>query len=152
MQIELELEKEGYKDEVKELLEKHIKDCDTTVRGKNICIKPKKDNVRNLRKIKNKLMKLNTAGVKGIDNVVVIKEDEDWIIQTTGTNLKKILKFDGVDISRTKTNDIYQVYDVLGVEAARNMILHEAKDTLDEQGLDVDIRHLMLLSDMMTFD
>ncbi|MBS3050768.1 MAG: DNA-directed RNA polymerase subunit A'' [Candidatus Aenigmarchaeota archaeon] len=152
MQIELELEKEGYKDEVKELLEKHIKDCDTTVRGKNVCIKPKKDNVKNLRKIKNKLMKLHTAGIKGIDNVVVIKEDEDWIIQTTGTNLKKVLRVDGIDIARTKTNDIHQVYDVLGVEAARNMILLESKDTLDEQGLDVDVRHLMLLADMMTFD
>ncbi|MBI4174173.1 MAG: DNA-directed RNA polymerase subunit A'' [Candidatus Aenigmarchaeota archaeon] len=152
MQIEMELEKESYKDDVKELLEKHIKDCDTTTRGKNIYIKPKKENVKNLRKIKNKILKLHTAGVKGIDNVVVIKEDEDWIIQTTGTNLKKVLRIDGIDIARTKTNDIYQIYDVLGVEAARNTILQESKETLDEQGLDVDIRHLMLLADMMTFD
>ena len=152
LQIEMELEKESYKDMVKELLEKHIKDCDVVTRGKNIYIKPKKDNVKNLRKIKSKVMKLHTHGVKGVDNVVVIKEENDWIIQTTGTNLKKILKVDGVDIARTKTNDIYQVYDVLGVEAARNMILNEAKETLDEQGLDVDVRHLMLLADMMTFD
>src|SRR3989338_7299331 len=129
LQIEMELEKESYKDMVKELLEKHIKDCDVVTRGKNIYIKPKKDNVKNLRKIKSKVMKLHTHGVKGVDNVVVIKEENDWIIQTTGTNLKKILKVDGVDIARTKTNDIYQVYDVLGVEAARNMILNEAKET-----------------------
>ena len=152
MQIEFELERESYKDEVKELLEKHAKDCDITTRGKNIYIKPKKDNVKNLRKIKNKLLKLHTQGVKGIENVVVIKEGEDWIIQTTGTNLKKILHVDGIDMSRTKTNDIHQIYDVLGVEAARNVILQESKDTLDEQGLDVDVRHLMLLADMMTFD
>lgn len=152
MQIELELEKESYKDEVKELLEKHVKDCEISARAKNIYIKPKKENVKNLRKIKIKLLKLHTQGVKSIDNVVVIKEDEDWIIQTTGTNLKKILRIEGVDVARTKTNDIHQVYDVLGVEAARNVILQEAKDTLDEQGLDVDIRHLMLLADMMTFD
>ncbi|HLD38856.1 MAG TPA: DNA-directed RNA polymerase subunit A'' [archaeon] len=152
LQIELELEKESYKDLVKELLKKHIKDCDVSTRGKNIYIKPKKDNVKNLRKIKNKVMKIHTHGVKGVDNVVVIKEEDDWIIQTTGTNLKKILKFEGVDIARTKTNDIHQVYDVLGVEAARNMILNESKETLDEQGLDVDVRHLMLLADMMTFD
>ncbi|MEK6887904.1 MAG: DNA-directed RNA polymerase subunit A'' [Candidatus Aenigmatarchaeota archaeon] len=152
LQIELELEKESYKDLVKELLEKHIKDCDVSTRGKNIYIKPKKDNVKNLRKIKSKVMKIHTHGVKGVDNVVVIKEEDDWIIQTTGTNLKKILKFEGVDIARTKTNDIHQVYDVLGIEAARNMILNESKETLDEQGLDVDVRHLMLLADMMTFD
>ncbi len=152
MRIEIELEKESYKDEAKALLEKHAKDCDITTRGKNIYIKPKKDNVKNLRKIKNKLLKLHTQGVKGIDNVIVIKEDEDWIIQTTGTNLKKILYIEGIDIARTRTNDIHQIYDVLGVEAARNIILQEAKETLDEQGLDVDVRHLMLLSDMMTFD
>lgn len=152
MQIEMELERESYKDTVKELLEKHVKDCDTSTRGKTIYIKPKKENVKNLRKIKNKILKLHTQGVKGIDNVVVIKEDEDWIIQTTGTNLKKVLRIEGVDIARTKTNDIYQIYDVLGIEAARNVILQESKETLDEQGLDVDIRHLMLLSDMMTFD
>lgn len=151
-QIELELEREGLKDTVKELLEKHVKDCDTVIKGKNVYIKPKKENVKNLRKIKNKLLKLHTQGVKGIENVVVIKEDENWVLQTTGTNLKKILRIDGVDASKTRTNDIYQVYEVLGVEAARNVILHEAKETLDEQGLDVDIRHLMLLADMMTFD
>lgn len=152
IQIELELEKESYKEGVKALLEKHIKDCDTSMRGKNIYIKPKKDNVKNLRKIKNKVLKLHTEGIKGIDNVVVIREGDDWIIQTTGTNLKKILRLDEVDITRTKTNDIYQVYDTLGIEAARNVILQEAKETLDEQGLDVDVRHLMLLADMMTFD
>ena len=152
MQIEFELEKESYKEAAKELLEKHAKDCDITVRGKSVFVTPKKDNIKNLRKIKNKMIKLHTAGVKGIENVVVIKEDDDWVLQTTGTNLKKILRFEGVDVYRTKTNDIHQVYEVLGIEAARNVILQESKETLDEQGLDVDVRHLMLLADMMTFD
>jgi DNA-directed RNA polymerase subunit A" len=151
-QLELDLERESYKEVVKELLEKHAKDCDVSVRGKNVFIKPKKENVKNLRKIKNKILKVHTAGIKGIENVVVIKEDDDWVLQTTGTNLKKILRLEGVDMARTKTNDIYQVYEVLGIEAARNVILQEAKDTLDEQGLDVDVRHLMLLADMMTVD
>src|SRR3989344_1866017 len=152
MQIEFELEKDSYKEAAKELLEKHAKDCDITVRGKSVFVTPKKDNIKNLRKIKNKMIKLHTAGVKGIENVVVIKEDDDWVLQTTGTNLKKILRFEGVDVYRTKTNDIHQVYEVLGIEAARNVILQESKETLDEQGLDVDVRHLMLLADMMTFD
>ncbi len=152
LQLEMELENESLKDTVKALLEKHVKDCEISVRGKNIYVKPKKDNVKNLRKIKNKMLKLHTQGIKGIENVVVIKEDEDWVLQTTGTNLKKILKVEGVDISRVKTNDIYQIYEVLGIEAARNVILMESKETLDEQGLDVDTRHLMLLADMMTFD
>jgi len=152
MQIEIELERESDKEEVKILLEKHVKDVGLSFRGKSVYIKPKKNTVRELRKIKNKILKVHIGGVRGIENVVVIKEGDDWVLQTTGTNLKKILIMDEIDVSRTKTNDIHQVYDVLGVEAARNIILQEAKQTLDEQGLEVDVRHLMLLADMMTFD
>lgn len=152
MRIELELEREGEKDRVKELLDKYAKDSEVSFKGKFVYIAPKKNTVRDLRKTKNKIIKLHTEGIKGIENVVVIKEGDDWIIQTTGANMKKVLRLQEVDVERTTTNDIYQVYDVLGVEAARNVILREAKQTLEEQGLDVDVRHLMLLADMMTFD
>ncbi len=152
MGIEIELERDEHRDFVKKAVEKSAKDAEVKFHGNKIYIKPKMDDVKSLRKMKNKILKLHVAGVKGIENVVVIKEGEDWIIQTTGTNLKKILKLDYIDVARTRTNDIHQVYEVLGIEAARNVILREAKETLDEQGLDVDVRHLMLLADMMTFD
>ncbi len=152
LKIELDLEKVKYKDELKYVLEKYIKDSEISFNGNKVYIKPSKNDVKNLRKIKNKILKLRIDGVKGIDNVVVVKEGENWIIQTSGTNLKKVLKMDEVDASKTITNDVFQVYETLGIEAARNVILKEAKNTLDEQGLDVDVRHLMLLADMMTFD
>jgi DNA-directed RNA polymerase subunit A" len=152
MNIEFELEKDEDRDVVKKALEKGAKDSDVKFQGRRIIIKPKADDVKNLRKVKNKLLKLHIGGVKSIENVIVIKESDGWIIQTTGTNLKKILKLDFVDAGRTRTNDIHQVYEILGIEAARNVILQEAKETLEEQGLDVDVRHLMLLADMMTFD
>jgi len=151
LRIELELEKESYKDSIKEVLST-MKDTETSSKGNMFYVKPKKDDVKNLRKVKNKVLKTQVGGVKGIENVIVVKENEDWVIQTVGTNLKKILKIDGIDIARTTTNDIYQIYETLGIEAARNTILKEAKQTLDEQGLEVDVRHLMLLADMMTFD
>jgi len=152
MRIEIELEREGDKQRVKELLEKHAKDSEISIKGKIVYIQPKKNSVRDLRKLKNKLLKTHTEGIKGIENVVVIKEGDDWIIQTTGTNMKKVLMMEEIDAERTTTNDIYQVYEVLGVEAARNVILQETRQTLEEQGLDVDVRHLILLADMMTFD
>ncbi|HDL16036.1 MAG TPA: DNA-directed RNA polymerase subunit A'', partial [Euryarchaeota archaeon] len=74
------------------------------------------------------------------------------VIYTEGSNLKDVLKIDGVDVTRTKTNDILEVHRVLGIEAARNAIINEIQDTLNEQGLIVDIRHLMLISDIMTVD
>lgn len=152
LRIELELEKERHKGMIKELFEKYLKDCKVDYRGTKIFIKPSNDDVKNLRKIKNKILRMHIDGVKGIKNVVVIKEGEDWIIQTNGTNLKKILLMDEVDVKRTTTNDVHQVFEILGIEAARNTILKESRETLEEQGLEVDVRHLMLLADVMTVD
>jgi DNA-directed RNA polymerase subunit A" len=152
MRVELDLEKERDKEKIKELVEKHIKNCEVSFRESMVYIKQTDADVKALKKIRNKILDLHVYGAKGVDNVIVIKEGEDWIIQTAGTNVKNALAFNEVDIKRTKTNDVHQVYDIMGIEAARNVILLEAKETLDEQGLDVDIRHLMLLADMMTFD
>ena len=55
-----------------------------------------------------------------------------------------------MDTTRTTTNDIHEIADTLGIEAARNALIEEAKSVLDEQGLDVDIRHVMLVADIMT--
>jgi DNA-directed RNA polymerase subunit A" len=79
-------------------------------------------------------------------------EGDRYIIYTEGSNLKEVLKIEGVDIGRTKTNDILEISKVLGIEAARNAIINEALDTLDEQGLRVDVRHIMLISEMMSVD
>lgn len=152
LRIELELEREGDKEKIKKIVDKYLKDTDISLRGDKVFIKPKKDDVKNLRKIRNKLLKFHIDGIKDIENVVVIREENDWVIQTTGTNLKKVFDLPEVDLERTRTNDIHQIYEILGVEAARNVIFQEAKETLDEQGLDVDIRHLLLLADTMTFD
>ena len=152
MRIELELEKEADKEAIKAVVERYLKGCEFSSRSDKVYIKPKKDDFKNLRKIKAKLLNLHVAGIKGIEDVIVIKEGEDWIIQTAGSNLKKVLKMPEVDLSKTKTNDMHQIYDVLGIEAARNIILLESKETLDEQGLEVDIRHLTLLADTMSFD
>lgn len=152
MQIELELEDEKNRERFKEIIKKHLKDAEVSGRSRMIYVKTKTDDVKSLRRLKNKILDFHVSGVKGIENVVVICDDKDWVIQTTGTNLKRVLEMPEIDIRRTRTNDIYQVYEVLGIEAARNSILREAKETLDEQGLDVDVRHLMLLADMMTFD
>ena len=95
------------------------------------------------------------AKIKGIDNItraVLSKADGSWKIITEGSNLKEVLKVEGVDANNVMTNSILEVADVLGIEAARNSIIHEAMGTLGEAGLDVDIRHIMLVADLMTND
>jgi len=95
--------------------------------------------------------------IKGIDGIIraVIRRDSKtgkWVIYTEGSNLKEVLKVAGVDLYNTMTNSIQEVADVLGIEAARNSIIKEAYNTLSEQGLSVDIRHIMLVADLMTND
>ncbi len=115
-------------------------------------IVPKKEvSIKDLEKIKYKILDMVVDGIKEIENAIVRKEGGFWIINTIGSNLEKILKFPEVDVRRTYTNDIHETQRVLGIEAARNLIIREAMKTLQEQGLDVDIRHVMLVADVMTF-
>ncbi|MPM92481.1 hypothetical protein SDC9_139616 [bioreactor metagenome] len=97
------------------------------------------------------------AKIKGIDGITraVLARDEKtgrWYIVTEGSNLKEVLKVPSVDAERTMTNSILEIGEVLGIEAARNSIIKEAKGTLGEAGLNVDTRHIMLVSDLMTND
>ncbi|HJH56999.1 MAG TPA: DNA-directed RNA polymerase subunit A'', partial [Euryarchaeota archaeon] len=80
------------------------------------------------------------AKIKGIDNItraVLSKTEGSWKIVTEGSNLKEVLKVEGVDADNVMTNSILEVADVLGIEAARNSIIHEAMGTLGEAGLDI---------------
>jgi DNA-directed RNA polymerase subunit A" len=108
--------------------------------------------IRELRLLADKVRDLQISGIKNIGKVVIRKEDKEWVIHTEGSNLGAVLKMDGVDRTRTTTNDIHEVEKVLGIEAARNAIIHEAQTTMEEQGLTVDVRHIMLVADMMTAD
>ena len=108
--------------------------------------------IRELRLLADKIRDLQISGVKGIGKVVIRHEHNEWVIHTEGSNIGAILKIDGVDIVRTTTNDIFEIEKVLGIEAARNAIIHELYTTMEEQGLSVDIRHIMLVADMMTLD
>lgn len=149
MQLEFEFEKESDASGMKEILSKF---GDVSKREKKIIIKPKKMDLKALRKLKDKILCIRVGGMDGIENIVVVKEKDDWVMKTTGSNLKSVLEDERIDDVRTTTDDIEQIYEVLGIEAARNSILREAKQTLSEQGLDVDLRHLMLVSDIMCAD
>ena len=89
-------------------------------------------------------------GIPEIKRVLTIYENGEWIIRTDGTNLEKVLTMEGVDPKRTTTNDIREIAEILGIEAARNALIMEARSVLEEQGLDVDVRHVMLVADIMT--
>jgi DNA-directed RNA polymerase subunit A" len=136
---------------ISKALKENFKDLKVWIKEGKIIVKPKKEiEVRELQRMREKILNTRVSGIKGISNVVVRREGNDWIITTIGSNLEEVLKIKEVDCTRTVTNDIYETAKVLGIEAARNLIINEALKTLQEQGLNVDIRHLMLVGDIMT--
>lgn len=101
-------------------------------------------------KMKEKLKSTIISGVKNISQVVVAHRGRDFVILTSGSNLKEVIEFKGVDRDKVFTNNVHEVAQVLGIEAAREAILLEIKKVLDSQGLDIDERHLDLISDAMS--
>ena len=111
--------------------------------------KGKDESVNELYKVKEKLKTAYVKGIKGISQVLPVKRGEEFIIITAGSNLKDILKMKEVDTSRTTTNDLYEIEDVLGIEAVRQTIINEVFKVMESQGLNVDIRHIMLVASVL---
>ena len=102
-------------------------------------------------------------GVDGIKNVIarklqnyVIKEDgkynkkDVWVLDTTGSNLLETLGIDFIDYTRTYSNDIKEVFDVLGIEAARQVIFNELSEVMEFSDVYINYHHISLLCDRMT--
>jgi DNA-directed RNA polymerase II subunit RPB1 len=75
----------------------------------------------------------------------------EWYLDTQGTTLRDVLTIEGVDTKRTYTNDLYQIVDVFGIEAARSALMQELTQVLAFDGSYVNHRHLALLVDVMTY-
>lgn len=134
---------------------KKLKNVKIKKKRQNISVVPEEDleegiKVKDLQDLKEGIMEVQVGGVKDVENAVVRREGNEWIITTIGSNMEDVLGFKGVDATRTITNDIHETEKILGIEATRNLIIDEALKTLQEQGLDVDVRHVMLVGDIMT--
>jgi len=118
---------------------------------------PDEPSYRRLLQLVEELRDIVFKGLEDISRVVIRKEDnertegEEFVLYTEGSAFGDVLSIEGVDASRTTSNNIHEVYRNLGVEAAREAIIDETMETLREQGLDdVNVRHLMLVADIMT--
>lgn len=111
----------------------------------------------------NLLDNLVLRGIKGINKVIprkitdsLVKEDgsyiktETWVVDTVGTNLLELLSLDYIDVNRTYTNDIQEIYRVLGIEAARQAIFNEISDVIEFDSTYINYHHLSILCDRMT--
>ncbi len=128
-------------------------DVSSYVAGDNLIMKPEEPSYRQLLQLVKSVHSVILKGIKGIKRVVIRKEESgEYVLYTEGSTLKEVLAIDGVDATRTRTNNVNEIYEVMGIEAARAALIHEATETLKEQGLNVDVRHIMLVADIMTVD
>jgi len=132
---------------------KKIRGTDAQLKDNKIKVTLDEPSFKKLLDVNETLKDLKVKGIEGIKRIIIRNEpNEGYVIYSEGSNLEKVLEIVGVDPYRTTTNDIQAVGRVLGIEAARNMIIQEAYNTLLEQGLNVDLRHIMLVADVMTAD
>ncbi len=110
------------------------------------------ESYQNLFQLADHVRQVIVQGIDDIKRVVVRKENDEYILHTEGSNLKDVFEIDGVDCTRTRTNNIAEIAATLGIEAARASIIDEAYSTLKEQGISVDRRHIMLVADIMCMD
>jgi DNA-directed RNA polymerase subunit A" len=103
-------------------------------------------------KLKEKVKDVYIKGVKGVTQVLPVKRGEEFIIITAGSNLKDVFKMAEVDTAKTTTNDVFEISGIFGIEAARQAIINEVFKVIESQGLNVDIRHVMLVADTMCVD
>ena len=128
------------------------------------------DHIYMIKSFQDKLLnEIAIRGVKNIDKVSVrkivnyLKYDNDsteqkyvkkeiWVLDTTGSNLKDILSLDNIDVSRTYSNSITEMKDILGIEAARKCIFNEIKEVMDFADSYINFHHIGLLADRMTYN
>ena len=113
----------------------------------------------------NLLNNIVLSGIKNIDKVIlrkitdtVVKEDgrynkkESWVLDTVGTNLLEILSLDYIDVTRTVSNDIQEIYRTFGIEAARNAIFQELTEVIEFDSTYINYHHLSMLCDRMSYN
>ena len=117
-----------------------------------IYVYPANEGLADLQRLNEKIRDIRVKGINDVLHVVIRKEGDEYVLYTEGSNLMEALEIEGINPHKVYTNNLREIYQVLGIEATRNAIIREAMSVLDEQGMDVDVRHIILVADMMTAD
>jgi DNA-directed RNA polymerase subunit A" len=158
MQVEMAVDKERLKKQGVTMgqlikgLEKALREATVKQGDDTVILKLKSKEAKGLNdlyELREKAKGAYVSGIKGISQVLPVKRKDEYIIITAGSNLTKVLELEFVDATRTTTNDIHEILNALGVEAARQSILNEIAKVTEAQGLNIDMRHVMLVADTM---
>ncbi|MHA2296914.1 MAG: DNA-directed RNA polymerase subunit A'' [Candidatus Hodarchaeales archaeon] len=129
-----------------------LKKGEITFKDNIITIEAGSTDIDELYKLQEKVQETQLKGIKDISKVILVKEPTigEWVLYSEGSNLAEVISVPGVDPTRISTNNLQEILETLGVEAARSGLVREAMQVLEEQGLEVDIRHIILVADLMT--
>ncbi len=110
------------------------------------------------------LQNMILRGIKNIEKVIlrkikdnmieengIFKKKDIWVLDTIGTNLLDVLALDYIDNSRTFSNSIIEIYETLGIEAARQSIYNELVEVIEFDGTYINYHNFSILVDRMTF-
>ncbi|KAL3824530.1 hypothetical protein ACJIZ3_020559 [Penstemon smallii] len=109
-----------------------------------------------LHELRYKLSKVVVKGINSVERAIIKEENEQsgkkpFNLFVEGTDLLAVMGIEGVHGCETTSNHVVEVQKTLGIEAARKTIINEIQYTMKEHGMTIDIRHMMLLADTMTF-
>ena len=123
-------------------------------------ISDQSDIISSLKDITEEFMNENyVKGIHNISNIVMAQEnisimkgeeivvEKTWRLETDGTNLLDVMNCDYVDETKTESNDVNAICNLLGIEAARNHLIRQMVDVFDEY---INMRHINLLCEVMT--
>ncbi len=88
------------------------------------------------------------SNIVKIENNGDVKDTKEWLLVTGGSNMVDILAQEGVDATRTITNDIVEFYEIFGIEAARSLLYHEFMEVYEGKTVP---RHVKIMVDIMTY-
>ena len=97
------------------------------------------------------LQRMKLFGIEGVKEIFYEKKGKEWMVETEGSNLKKILGLSKVDKKRTISNNMWDIYECFGVEATRKFLIDEFKSVISSDGTFVNDCHATLLVDVMTY-
>ncbi|PKA63212.1 DNA-directed RNA polymerase II subunit RPB1 [Apostasia shenzhenica] len=113
---------------------------------------PNKDKSRlELHTLKTMLPKVIVKGIPTVKRAVIKNDRGLYSLWVEGTNYLAVMGTPGVDASKTTSNNVIEVRQTLGIEAARQTIINEIKFTMEGHGISIDTRHMKLLADLMTY-
>jgi DNA-directed RNA polymerase III subunit RPC1 len=108
----------------------------------------------NLFKLKNEIGNVVVKGLPKVNRAVISldeKNNNEYKLFVEGEGLKEVMGTNGINGSKTTSNNTVEVYETIGIEAARSTIINEIVYTMSTHGMSIDIRHVMLLADLMTY-